>query len=190
METFMPPITSNFEFYNKFRENMRAPKLYNKCKKCQSPIVLVKNCSNMLKQSMQEISQLVGRNTDRKVQKLVMGSSLQSYTRMCLQQYCQSCISQKDLDVPERTVDDVFNQFRLYCQRFLDNLHFYDGEAKEIDEFVAAHCKYHRGEPTRGVTTWYFSIRGSDSKLFRCFHILGRSIEDVQPYINKILQNR
>ncbi len=46
-----------------------------------------------------------------------------------------------------------------------------EGETKEIDEFVAARCKYHRGEPTSGVTTWYFSIVGRDSGLFRCFYI-------------------
>ena len=44
---------------------------------------------------------------------------------------------------------------------------------------VAAHCKYHRGEPTAGVTTWYFTVIGRESKVFRCFHVEGRSIEDL-----------
>ncbi|CAL6048663.1 Conserved_hypothetical protein [Hexamita inflata] len=35
------------------------------------------------------------------------------------------------------------------------------------------------------TTKWFFSIRGRQSRIFRCFYILGRSIEEVQPLINK-----
>ncbi|CAL6063552.1 Conserved_hypothetical protein [Hexamita inflata] len=87
--------------------------------------------------------------------------------------------------VNERTVDRVFDQFREYCQKYLERIQFYDGEDKEIDEFVGARVKYHRGEPTKGTTKWFFSIRGRQSRIFRCFYILGRSIEEVQPLINK-----
>ncbi|CAL6002875.1 Hypothetical_protein [Hexamita inflata] len=54
--------------------------------------------------------------------------------------------------VNERTVDRVFDQFREYCQKYLERIQFYDGEDKEIDEFVGARVKYHRGEPTKGTT--------------------------------------
>ena len=64
-------------------------------------------------------------------------------------------------------------------------MEFLEGEDKEIDEFVAAHLKYHRGEPTAGVTTWYFSVYGRTSHNFRCFYVIEHSREELQPLINR-----
>ncbi|CAL5983473.1 Hypothetical_protein [Hexamita inflata] len=87
-------------------------------------------------------------------------------------------------NVAETTVDSVFRQFRQYCQQLLDNVQLYQGETKLIDEFVSSHYKNIEQQP-KDVTIYYFSIRGKDLKLLRCFHVIGRTIEGVQFYINK-----
>ena len=76
-----------------------------------------------------------------------------------------------------KTTKKVFNDFRDYCSKLVDNLEFIEGESKEIDEFVGSRFKYHRGAPTAGKNKWFFSIIGRESKIFRCFSISARSIE-------------
>ncbi|CAL6014716.1 Conserved_hypothetical protein [Hexamita inflata] len=183
MEAFKPTLLDNISFYAKFKKFDRAPPLPKQCTKCFHPVKLVGNifiCINTNCKKRHDLwagTPLAGFHSmqwDRHFQLIVECASNSTAASAAAKYF-----------VNERTVDRVFDQFREYCQKYLERIQFYDGEDKEIDEFVGARVKYHRGEPTKGTTKWFFSIRGRQSRIFRCFYILGRSIEEVQPLINK-----
>ncbi|CAL6023964.1 Conserved_hypothetical protein [Hexamita inflata] len=183
MEAFKPTLLDNISFYAKFKKFNRAPPLPKQCTKCFHPVKLVGNifiCINTNCKKRHDLwagTPLAGFHSmqwDRHFQLIVECASNSTAASAAAKYF-----------VNERTVDRVFDQFREYCQKYLERIQFYDGEDKEIDEFVGARVKYHRGEPTKGTTKWFFSIRGRQSRIFRCFYILGRSIEEVQPLINK-----
>ncbi|CAL6062334.1 Conserved_hypothetical protein [Hexamita inflata] len=178
MEAFKPTLLDNISFYAKFKKFNRAPPLPKQCTKCFHPVKLVGNIFICINTNCKK-DMIYGPGLR------LLGSILcNGIVTSSLLLNVQVIVAAKYF-VNERTVDRVFDQFREYCQKYLERIQFYDGEDKEIDEFVGARVKYHRGEPTKGTTKWFFSIRGRQSRIFRCFYILGRSIKEVQPLINK-----
>ncbi|CAL6032776.1 Hypothetical_protein [Hexamita inflata] len=164
------------------RKYNRAPPLIYKCTKCSRPTKLTGNkliCQNS--SCCKSFDQWIGTP-------LSGFRSLKWDLHYRLIFECASNCTAKaaalKYNVAETTVDTVFRQFRQYCQQFLDNVQLYQGETKLIDEFVSSHYKDIEQHP-KDVIVYYFSIRGKDLKLFRCFHVIGRTIDDVQLYVNK-----